>query len=315
MSRQFPILKRPDPAALAARRMVAPFVYVANAGDDTISKIDTGTDKVIATMRSEPEPSALTVTPDSELLFSVSARHNTVSAYLVAADTLEGTVPVGRNPQGVLIVITPNGPRSYVVNAGSDDIWVLDESAERVAIVPAERHPLAIAATPDGRHALVVNEHSDSVTVIDTASNTVSGHVRVGDKPVAVAISADGGRAYVVNHGCDDIAVLETVHYHVVGRIRTANGPRSIALHPHKPVAYVAHGSHFVDVIDLSSGARPTEIRVGDKPESVVLTPSGDHLYVANRHDGTVSAIDTRAYKVTATIKVGKDPTYLAVTP
>src|SRR5258708_6566762 len=59
----------------------------------------------------------------------------------------------------------------------------------------------------------------------------------------------------------------------------------------------------------------PTVIPVGKLPEDVAVNPLTNTIYVANREDNTVSAIDGMTNTVTATIQVGVWPSLIAVNP
>ena len=50
------------------------------------------------------------------------------------------------------------------------------------------------------------------------------------------------------------------------------------------------------------------EIKVGQRPWNMALTPDGKKLYVANGRSNSVSVIDTAALNVTKEIPVGELP-------
>ena len=56
-------------------------------------------------------------------------------------------------------------------------------------------------------------------------------------------------------------------------------------------------------------------IAVGKQPAGIAITPDGKTLYVANRRSGTVTVINTRTNAVEKTIKVGKGPWDVLVSP
>ncbi len=71
------------------------------------------------------------------------------------------------------------GGRLYVVNAGSDDVSVVDVGVKQaVAHIAVGRNPRGIALSPDGATAYVNNTLSGSVTFIDTATNAVTATVK-----------------------------------------------------------------------------------------------------------------------------------------
>jgi YVTN family beta-propeller protein len=82
------------------------------------------------------------------------------------------------------VVVAPSG-HLYVVNAGSDDVSVIDLTTRRaVAHLAVGSNPRSIALSPDGLTAYVNNTLSGTVTVIDTAANAVITNVKTTTIPM-----------------------------------------------------------------------------------------------------------------------------------
>jgi YVTN family beta-propeller protein len=75
-------------------------------------------------------------------------------------------------------------------------------------------------------------------------------------------------------------------------------------------------GSDQVSVVNPATN-RPigTPIAVGEKPESVAITPDGKYAYVTNYGGDSVSVIETGVRRNVGTIKVGEGPIGIAITP
>jgi YVTN family beta-propeller protein len=71
-------------------------------------------------------------------------------------------------------------------------------------------------------------------------------------------------------------------------------------------------GSNRVAVLDAGTGHHKGSIRVGRAPFG--LATSGQHLFVVNANDGTLSDVDLRSLKVTSTVQVGAGLRSLVVT-
>jgi len=65
-----------------------------------------------------------------------------------------------------------------------------------------------------------------------------------------------------------------------------------------------AHPAGFVQDLSASANYVVTRIEVGLNPRGLTISNDGHRLFVANRLDDTISVIDTRTNKVTATIKL-----------
>src|SRR5437016_2204444 len=86
--------------AMPAR--AAPFAYVTNGGDNTVSVIATATNTVVATVPVGRNPNGVAITPDGGFAY-VTNGASSVSVLATASNTVVATVPVGGNPQGVTI--------------------------------------------------------------------------------------------------------------------------------------------------------------------------------------------------------------------
>jgi YVTN family beta-propeller protein len=95
-------------SAMASPAEAAPFAYVVNSGDGTVSVIDTATNTVVGTpIPVGDSPFLVAVAPDGKHAYVTNLTSNTVSVIDTASNTVAATVPVGSNPIGVDIVPLP----------------------------------------------------------------------------------------------------------------------------------------------------------------------------------------------------------------
>ena len=71
----------------------------------------------------------------------------------------------------------------------------------------------------------------------------------------------------------------------------------------------------IVSVIDTATNTVVTDIKVGESPYGIAVTPDGKKVYVANEDSNTISVINTKTNKVIATVPVGEKPNGVAVNP
>ncbi len=99
-------------------------LFVANAGSDTISVIDTQRERVTRTVVLRPDgarglpgatPTGLALSRDEKRLFVTLADMNAVAVIELPRGTLAGYVPVGWYPTAALV--SPDGKRLFVANA------------------------------------------------------------------------------------------------------------------------------------------------------------------------------------------------------
>jgi YVTN family beta-propeller protein len=125
----------------AALAHAAPFAYITNHFDDTVSVLATATNTVIATVPVGVEPTGVAVTPDGAAVYVANQGSATVSVLATATNTVIATVPVGGGPFGV--AVTPDGAAVYVANQRSATVSVLATATNTViATVPVGNRPV-----------------------------------------------------------------------------------------------------------------------------------------------------------------------------
>jgi YVTN family beta-propeller protein len=149
-------------------------------------------------------------------------------------------------------------------------------------------------------------------------------HEKLPSRSSTIAITSDDRRLVVVNRETNSVSVIEVRDHdgkdakRKLAEIVVGTEPRYVALHPQDHEAYVTNAlSNSVSVIALE-GERAfqvvADIPVGTEPRGCALTPDGTRLLVANHTEGTVSIIDTASRQVIRTLRVGGNPTAIAIT-
>jgi YVTN family beta-propeller protein len=305
-------------ALSGAHAMAAPFGYVTNSNDNTVSVIDAATNTVVATIPVGNQPDQVAVTPDGAHAYVTNFFDSTVSVIATASNTVVATIPVGFAPEGA--AISPDGAHAYVSNVGDNTVSVIATASNTVvATIPVGIFPSGVAFTPDGAHAYVTNAGDNTVSVIATASNTVVATIAVGTAPSEVAITPDGAHAYVTNAGDNTVSVIATASNTVVATITVGNLPLGVAITPDGAHAYVTNV--FDNTVSVIATATNTvvgsPIPVGSlafffEGVGIGITPDGTGVYVADDGSNTVSVIATASNTVVATITVGNSPASVA---
>jgi YVTN family beta-propeller protein len=274
--------------------------YVADAGWDGFSAIDTATCKVIQTYnvgdRQVPnDPGDYDYDSTDEAV----ALHGSL---LYFADTGNSTVAVidtskldasNYNPDETLINVGLN-PQDLAVSPDGSQVWV------------AETGPQTSASSPS------------AVSVISTATSKVTARWSLPGGPSQITFAPDGSRVYVATSG--GVAVYSTATRKPAGFIRGLGDPRGIAVSPDGKTIYVTGTeSNRLYVISAATDRVTRTVKVGDMPWQVVTSPDGKTVYVANPDSNSISVISVAhgaaTGKVTSTVTVPGDPDTLALTP
>jgi YVTN family beta-propeller protein len=290
-------------------------LYVANSWDDTVTVIDTKEDRVTATWKAGREPSSVAEDGAGKTLFVADRIGNNVTVLNAATGEVEDTLEAGRGAS--YMAETADGRRLYVThvypNPGAyrtppqSEITVINSAkAQVVGRIPL--HSVSgvfhIALSRDGRLGVVAELHPknliplahvehgwafvDTLTVFGadvgrTAEIPLDEIDRYYALPFGVAIAPDKSRIYVTSAGSNVVTVIDTQR--MLASIR-------------------AHRRPFAEDLAASAGYVIARIPVGKNPRGLTLSPDGLRLYVANRLDDTISAIDTRTLEVAGTIRL-----------
>ena len=301
-------------ALAACPAEAAPFAYVTNSVDNTVSVIDTATNTVVATVAVGTCPAGVAVTPDGTHAYVMNFSDNTVSVIRTATNTVVKTIPVGVSPFGV--AVTPDGTKVYVTNSASNIVSVIHRPGNTVVKRSGGTGPNGVAVTPDGTKVYVVNTGSNNVSVIHRPGNTVVATIPVGQTPIAVAVTPDGTHAYVTNY-VGSVSVIATATNTVVGLPITVGfvGPFAVAITPDGTHVYVTNSGNErafipsnVSVIRTATKMVVKTILAGSLPIGVAVTPDGTHVYVAIEGSNIVSVIARPGNAVVATVPVGHGP-------
>lgn len=223
------------------------------------------------------------VTNQGEDLVAVIATQNNLVTRLI---------PVGDSPRLDVphnIIVDAQSKYWYVTLIEQGQVWKFDVATDTlVGKVQAGRSPANVVISPDGSKAFVTNweifSDGRAVQVIDTNTMTVIRELRVGFAPHGIAFSRDGQLIYITNYLSDSISILRADTYQELGPVLLAP-----------------------DVNPVRSSIY--------QPLQVALTPDDRFAYVTCFSADQVRVIDTSSRTVIDSVRVGRRPFLLEVTP
>jgi YVTN family beta-propeller protein len=91
-------------------------VYVANCFDDSVTVIDGGKNRVVATVKVGSHPQAVAVDPETNLIYVANTHGDSVSVIDGGNNKVMATVPAGTHPYAM--AVDPGSSILYVANLG-----------------------------------------------------------------------------------------------------------------------------------------------------------------------------------------------------
>jgi len=189
---------------------------------------------------------------------------------------------------------SPSSRRSFLLDATWDGKEGKINSA--VAFDPAAPSPLALP-----NDIAINNEGSETYLYVVLSGNSQLTKIRLKDKqtiwtvntgmaPFGIALTAD--KAYITNWA-GPVPVAGTGETAGIPFGKVYIDPRTGA---------TAQGT--VDVLDLTTGKKQTDIKVGLHPNAIIVSPDKHFAYVANGNSDNISVINTTTNEVTDSIAV-----------
>ena len=302
-------------AALAFASSAAnagPKAYVGNFKDNTVSVIDTATERVVATVPVASGPDGIVVTRDDAQVFVSGSNASALSVIDAASDKVVASIEVGKGPQG--LAITPDG-RWVLVAVNGDDLVAFIDTATRavVATVPVAK-PHTIAIRPDGKQAYVSSQEPGhfSLVVIDLATRKPGATITLEKTPRDLEFGHDGKALYVTLAGIAAVQVIDPVSNRIVAQIPSGVSPH--VAHYFAGTAagvVVVQGPGELMLFDPATNTPIRSVAVGKQPHWVDILPGAKKAMVSNEGSNDVSIVDL-AGGPGSTIAVGTAPRKVA---
>jgi YVTN family beta-propeller protein len=257
---------------------------------------------------------------------------DTANCYIVqtynVGDTFVPGDPGDQNYSSTAEGVAMYGSTLYFADAGNDTVAVIDAATldpknynPDETLIHVGFAPGYLAVRPDGKQVWAADtgpqtgpQSPSGISVISTATDKVTGGLRIPGGPAEIAFSPSGASAYVTT--AEGLWVINTATLRVTAVIRGLGDPHGVAVSADGSAVYVTNTTGGeVDVISTATNQVTGRIPVGQLPWQLVLAPGGKTLYVADGDSNEVSVISTGSGTVTGTIQVAGDPDTLAVTP
>ncbi|MFC1539607.1 c-type cytochrome, partial [Candidatus Latescibacterota bacterium] len=135
--------------------------------------------------------------------------------------------------------------------------------------------------------------------------------------PIELVTDSSGKTIYIAEKTAHNIAVFNSETSSIVNHIPISGPPNGLTLSADETLLYVTCScpEGKVYIIDTETLEIIKDISVGHTPCSPVVSPDGNTLYVCNRFDNTVSAVNLKSKKVVKRINVLREPVASAITP
>jgi uncharacterized repeat protein (TIGR01451 family) len=184
-------------------------VYVANYEGNSLSVIDTGSNRVIQTVAGINSANGVAYDPTHDLIWVTNYEVDRVTPVDATSLTPLPSLVVGDGPWGV--AYDPIHEVVYVANSLEDTVTAIDAARQTTTTLSGDfAEPFHIATNPVTGKAYVTNFGDHSITVIDNASVTRVLDLGGSPRPYGVAVDEMRDLVYVATVDSHRAAVIGT---------------------------------------------------------------------------------------------------------
>ena len=203
--------------------------FVANSLRlDRIDIYDAKTYQLAHRLSAPTMPSHIGFAPDSGTLYVTLQGTDRVTAIDLAAGVPRWTVPVGRQPAGILV--RPSGAILVAVMGADYIVKLAPADGEIVGLVHTGRGAHNFLLSPDGKTLYVSNRVAGTISVLDADTLRVTATLGAPGGPDDMALSADGKELWATGRWRASVDVIDLATGALKTTIPVGRSPHGIAV-------------------------------------------------------------------------------------
>ena len=203
--------------------------FVANSLRlDRIDIYDAATYQLVHRLPAPTMPSHIGFSPDSGTVYVTLQGTNALTAIDLASGTVLWTVPVGRQPAGVLV--RQSGTILVAVMGTDHFIEVNPKDGGIMRLVQTGRGTHNFVLSPDGKTLYVSNRLAGTISVLDARTLAVTATWAAPGGPDDMALSGDGKELWATGRWRASVYVIDRTTGAVKTTIPVGRSPHGIAL-------------------------------------------------------------------------------------
>ncbi len=230
----------------------------------------------------------------------------------VATRRVIRTTPVLREPHHW--ALTPDRASLLIGDTSGDAMFFLDPATGTVQRRTAFSDPYQLWFGPGGRHFVVAALKVNHVDVYDGRTLQLAHRFPLPTMPSHISFAPDGSMVFVTLQDNGKLVGIDLTSMTVTWQSTIGKTPAGVFWHDGRLLVGVM-GSDHVAVADPVDGSVQRRIRTGRGAHNLFFSPDAKLVYVTNRVEGTVSALDAATLDVTRTYTIPNGPDCLAFAP
>ena len=251
---------------------------VVSIGSNSITLIDTATNKPLKTQYLGRAPHEAFFTPDGKEIYAAVRGEDYVS--VLDAESLEEKTRIKTNSGPGMVLFRPDGKYAFVPSSFTPELCVIDTAKREVIARVPQASPFSpnLAVSADGQQVWFTLKDSGKTQIMSA------------EPPFALLGTLPTGP--ITNH----VALVDRAGIHLA--YVTVGGTDEVKVYRREPP--------FELVATIATGALP---------HGIWNSPDGSRVYIGLENDARVQAVDTATNQIIATISIGQLPQALVYVP
>jgi YVTN family beta-propeller protein len=294
-------------------------LLVANQHDQSLSVIDTATNKVVATVPvGGITGHELAISPDGKRAFvpiygnagvgRAGTDGTEISVIDLASKQIVGKVEFGHGVRPHCAVFGKDG-MLYVTTEIDKSVSIIDPKTLKVvgSVPTGQEQSHMLVLSKDGKRGYTANVGPGTVSVLDIAGRKTIAVIPISGNTQRIAMSRDGSMVFTADQKTPRLAVIDTA----TDKIKTwvameSPGYGTVPTLDGRWLLVTLREVNKLAVVDLKSLAVVKTIDVGKGPAEVVVSGDGKKAYVACNFSDQIAVVDLASWKLDELILAGK---------
>ena len=283
-------------------------LFVAGKFGNTLAKVDLASGEEVARVDSCANPHELATSPDDQHVALACYGGTSVDIFRTSDLGKVKSIELGDNARPHGIVWHENG-HLYATAEGRQSVFVIREplgDTRTFEYATGKQGSHMIAVSPDAQHAWTTDLGSKTVTRIDLVTRRAPFSATIGEEPEGIALTPDGETLWVSARGSDMAYALDPQSLERIKDVPVGDFPLRIVLRPQGDYAVTSDlADGGLSVIDTATGAKTRSIAVSSREEAeartqvtILFSPDGERIYVAETRTDTIAEVDFASGKV-----------------
>lgn len=228
------------------------------------------------------------------LAFVVDSSGAAVSLVDVDSRAEVKRIPLLREPHHM--ALTPDGKSLLVGDTAANTLFFLDPRTGDVQRRLTVSDPYQITFSPDGKWLTVAGLARNQIDIYDAATYELLHRIPAGTMPSHINYAPDSSVVYASLQGTDSLVAIEVRTGRVLWKKPVGKTPAGVLFHDGKLLVGIM-GADYVAVVDPADGSVTGRIHTGRGAHVLFLSHDRRTIYVSNRVDSVLVALDAATLK------------------